>query len=191
MKRTAMTLGHAAALLAACAMAVPAQAQFGGLFGSRDRDSQTESKDDCGEKSSRSIGGRILGGILGQVAGNAARRAGVPIFVPVAELTDQLTATIACKLDPEEQKQAADATLQVTRVASDDEVAEIGATAAWTSGTREGVSGRSTVVAREESALDGADCITVSDVIIVSGEETRADKRMCRPEGSARYSVVA
>lgn len=190
MKRTVMTIGHAAALLAACALAVPAQAQLAGLLGSRDQDSQPESEDDCEEKSSRSVGERILGGILGRAAGNAARRAGVPVFVPVAELTDQLTAAIACKLDPQEQKQAADATLEATRVASDDEVAEIGATAAWTSETREGVAGRSTVVAREESELDGVDCITVSDVIIVSGEETRADKRMCRPPGSARYSVV-
>lgn len=191
MERTAITLRNATAMLAAFALAVPAQAQFGGMFGSNDRDRQTESSDDCEQKASRSVGGRILGGILGRAARDAARRVGVPVFVPVAELTDQLTATIACKLDPEEQKQAADATLQVTRGASDDDVAEIGATAVWTSGTREGVSGRSTVVAREEVALAGGDCITVSDVIIVSGEETRADKRMCRPAGAARYSVVA
>ena len=38
---------------------------------------------------------------------------------------------------------------------------------------------------------NGLQCITVSDVIIVSGEETRADKRMCRRPPAARYAIAA
>ena len=72
-----------------------------------------------------------------------------------------------------------------------DDKAQIGATTTWTSETRDGVSGRSTVTGREQVASNGMDCIMVTDVIIVSGEETRADKRMCRAPGSARYSIAA
>ena len=62
------------------------------------------------------------------------------------------------------------------------------------------VSGTSTVTARENPGRGrgigqgnggGNDCITVTDVIIVEGEETRADKRMCRLAGSPRYTIVA
>jgi hypothetical protein len=63
--------------------------------------------------------------------------------------------------------------------------------AAWTSDTREDVSGTSTVVARNDDAGAGMQCITVSDVIIVKGEETKADKRMCRRPPAARYALVA
>ena len=68
---------------------------------------------------------------------------------------------------------------------------EVGQMAAWTSNTREDVSGTSTVTGRERPGNDGRDCITVTDVIIVDGEETRADKRMCRAPGAARYTIVA
>jgi hypothetical protein len=52
------------------------------------------------------------------------------------------------------------------------------------------VSGTSTVTRRERAKGD-VDCITVTDVVIVQGEETRAEKRMCRAPGSARYSIIA
>ena len=134
-----------------------------------------------------------MGGILGDIGGRLARSAGLPVYVPVSDFTDQISSTIACKLDPEEQEQAAEATLNVTRGAGDDgtKKPEVGTSASWRSNTREDVSGPSTIVGRDEEVLEGADCITVSDVIIVSGEETRADKRMCRPPGSRRYSIVA
>ena len=37
---------------------------------------------------------------------------------------------------------------------------------------------------------DGVQCIRVTDVIIVNGEETRAEKRMCR-RPPARYAIAA
>ena len=192
MRQITRTAGLAASVLATLALAAPAPAQFGGILGSRTRNAATAS-DACGpdQQGRSNAGSRIMGSILGGMAGDAARRAGIPYFVPVDEFADQLSGAIACRLDPEEQKQAADATLEATRGSEGDGRAEIGASAAWTSETRADVSGRSTVTARDESPADGLDCIVVTDVIIVQGEETRADKRMCRAPGSARYAIVA
>jgi len=182
--------GFAASAFALIALAAPAQAQFGGLLGGSRSSNRTS--DGCSEGRSRSAGSRIAGGILGSVAGGLAGRAGgVFNFVPIAGLTDTLTATIACKLDPEEQKKAAEATLDATRGAGEEGEVEVGAMSAWTSETRPDVSGTSTVVARNDEERGGMQCITVSDVIIVSGEETRADKRMCRRPPAARYALAA
>ncbi len=190
--------------IAAAAMAlsaIPAQAQFRGLF--RDAQRGAESAEGCKEGSTGDTARGVIGGLLGGAAGRTARRAGLGQFVPVSEFTDQIPAAIACKLDEEEQKQAAEATLEATRsVASDSGDASgdgadegitgppVGQSASWTSQTRDDVSGTSTVTARETSS-DYADCILVTDIIIVEGEETRAEKRMCRPPGSARYSIIA
>jgi hypothetical protein len=181
---------RAAVALAALSLTVPipAQAQFGSLF-SRKKTEDPAAKEGCGKNEKRSTGNRILGGVVGSIAGSTVGRTWIGRFLPVAEFADQLTGAIACLLDPEEQKQAADATLEATRGGEDGEV-EVGSTAAWTSTTREEVSGTSTVTDRLASA-DGADCITVTDVVIVKGEETTADKRMCRPPGSRRYSLAA
>ena len=161
--------GFAASALALAVLAAPAQAQFGGLLGGSRTSSRTS--DGCAEGSSRSTGSRVAGGILGGIAGGIAGRAGgLFSFVPIAGLTDQLTAAIACKLDPEEQKKAAEATLEATR-GDDSGVVEVGSMAAWTSETREDVAGTSTVVARNDEAGNGYQCITVTDVIIVEGCE--------------------
>lgn len=185
-------IGLIATIAAVASLAAPASAQFGGLGSivSRTREAASGS-DECGEGRGRSnVGGRLLGGIAGRTAGSAASRAGVTQFVPVGEFTDQLSSSIACRLDPQEQKLAADATLAATRGTEGDARPQVGASSAWTSETRDGVSGTSTVTGRE-GEVAGADCIVVTDVIIVAGEETRADKRMCRAPGSARYSIVA
>jgi len=185
--------GLIASITALASLAAPASAQFGGIGSivSRTRNAAAAPDACAGGRGRSNAGGRILGGIVGGMAGDAASRAGVTRFVPVSEFTDQLSSTIACKLNPDEQRQAADATTQITRGTETDDMAQIGATTTWTSETREGVSGSSTVTAREQAEVAGMDCIMVTDVIIVSGEETRADKRMCRAPGSARYSIAA
>lgn len=181
-------IGQAAAALALIGLAAPAQAQFGGLLSGARTSSRTS--DGCAEGRSRSAGSRIAGGILGSMAGSAAGRVGgVFNFVPIAGLTDTLTAAIACKLDPEEQKQAGQATLDATRSAGEQGEVEVGATSQWTSETREDVSGSSTVVARNDDD-GGRQCITVTDVVIVRGEETKADKRMCRKPPARRYALA-
>jgi hypothetical protein len=188
--------GIAASALALIALAAPAQAQFGGILGGAARGaansaaSGSTDNNGCPKGRSRSGGSRVAGGILGgALAGPRAAPAGCSATSPVSELTDQISTAIACKLDPEEQKQAADATLQATRSDGSGE-AQVGDMAAWTSNTREDVSGTSTVTARNDNAGNGLQCITVADVIIVNGEETRADKRMCRRPPAARYAIA-
>ena len=188
------SMRHSVAGLGALALvviAVPVQAQFGGLLGDVSRAATDQSADQCANGKKRSTGSRVLGSVLGSVTNRAASRAGVYSWVPVSGLTDQLTAAIACKLDPEEQKQAAQATLDATRGDGDKAEVAIGTSAAWTSNTRADVSGTSTVIARNDQDTDGMQCIMVSDVIIVQGEETRADKRMCRRPPAARYALSA
>ena len=69
---------------------------------------------------------------------------------------------------------------------------EVGQMAMWTSETRNDVSGTSTVTASDQQAnADGLQCIQVTDVVIVNGEEARADKRMCRRPPAARYTIAA
>ena len=196
-----MSLTFKARRPVACAMlagliAQPVQAQFSGLLRSAPREAVTDAQrgEGCEEGKSSSVGSKVVGGFLGRLAGRAAGRAGVTRWVPVAAFTDQLSEAIACKLDPKEQEQAAEATLKATRSdgegGSTDDLVPVGTSAEWTSQTREDVSGRSTVSSRQASVA-GGDCITVTDVVIIRGEETRADKRMCRPVGSRRYSIVA
>lgn len=191
-------------------IATPVSAQFGRLL---PRDSRnvindaTSNTDNCGNEKKSSVGSRVLGGILGRSSRRAARDVGISTYVPMSEVSGELTKSIACKLEPEEQLQAADATLRATRSLDireegDEESAEgegdvipppppIGSTASWTSESRDDVSGSSTVVGRDEANDTGLECITVTDVIIVSGEETTANKRMCRAPGSRRYALAA
>jgi len=174
--------------IALAASPLPALAQFEGLLNNAKRGAQQA--ETCGKGKKGDTGRGILGGMLGGAVGELARSANLPSFVPVPEFSDQLTESIACRLDPEEQKQAAEATLAATR--TDDPAAqpEVGTSAEWTSTSRQNVSGTSTVTGR--GARGGKrDCITVTDVVIIEGEETRAEKRMCRAPGSARYSIVA
>lgn len=192
----------AVALALAGLLTAPVSAQFGRLI---PRDVQNVTSDataDDGckqEKKKSSAASRVLGGILGRTARKAASDSGVSRWVPSSEFSDQLSESIACRLDPEEQKLAADATLRATRSigGEDEEVSDeeytgppVGSTASWKSNTRDNVSGRSTVVGRDNN--QGAmDCITVTDVIIVEGEETTANKRMCRTPPSRRYAIAA
>lgn len=174
--------------LALTASALPAEAQLGGLFKSGRRGA--EKADSCGKGKKGDTGRGIMGGLLGGAVDQLARSANLPSFVPVPEFSDQLTESIACRLDPEEQKQAAEATLAVTRTDDAEAQPELGTGAQWTSASRANVTGSSTVTGRGNAAGQ-RDCITVTDVVIIEGEETRAEKRMCRAPGSARYAIVA
>lgn len=182
-------------LFGAAAMALgalPAQAQLGNLFNSGRRGA--EKANSCGKGKKGDTGRGIMGGLLGGAVDQLARSAGLPSFVPVPAFSDQITESIACRLDPEEQKQAAEATIAVTRTDDAAGRPEVGASASWTSASRENVSGTSTVTSRDEGKGGKGgnnDCITVTDIVIIEGEEAKAEKRMCRAAGSARYSIVA
>lgn len=194
-----------AALALVCAL--PAQAQFGGLsFGSKKSSTTATTSSGCPEGKKKSAGASILGSMAGSMASRVGGK--FASFVPLPQFAEILTSAIACKLDEKEQKQAADATLAVTRGSDAGEVA-VGQTAEWTSSSRKDVKGKSTIVAVEQvpaappgkakGAGKGGDkqlasasqCITVSDVVIVAGEETTASKRMCKAPGQARYTLMA
>jgi surface antigen len=86
-------------------------------------------------------------------------------------------------LDCREQEQAATATETAVRGGN------VGDSATWQSESRPGVTGTSTVTAVNNNSADGQ-CMTVTDVVIVDGEETRAPKQMCRRPPSNRYVRV-
>jgi len=85
-------------------------------------------------------------------------------------------------LDCQEQQKAANATEEAVR-------GGVGTTSTWRSDTRPGVTGSSTVTAVDAHSADG-DCVTVTDVVIVDGQETRAPKHMCRRPPTNRYVRV-
>ncbi|MBC7986903.1 MAG: hypothetical protein H7X93_09590 [Sphingomonadaceae bacterium] len=174
----------AAALIGVIAMPQPASAQLGGLFGRRSAPAEERGENHCSAEQSaseRAAIGSVIGGVLGGAAGHVG---GFATYIPSTAFADVLAGEIACRLDPEEQEKAAEATLEATRTE------QVGATASWTSDTRRDVSGTSTVQSRQQLA-DGTTCMDVTDVIIVSGEETTATRRMCRAPGSARYTLAA
>ncbi len=194
MQRPVRALVASVVVVATVLPLASANAQFGGMLRrARGATNAAASSDGCATGSSSNAGGRAIGNILSGLANDAANRSGVSSWVPSAEFTDQLSTSIACKLDPEEQKQAADATLEATRGTGSSGTGkpEVGQMSQWTSNTRSDVSGTSTVSSVNLGGNDGRDCIMVTDVIIVGGEETRAEKRMCRAPGSARYSIAA
>ncbi|MEA3012653.1 MAG: hypothetical protein QOD42_1198 [Sphingomonadales bacterium] len=131
----------------------------------------------------RRRGGAVLGAIgrnvLGRVGGGAAANL-------VAPMGSMLGDAVMRLLDCDEQQQAATATEQATERVDREGV---GASASWRSETRPGVAGSSTVTAVEARAPDG-ECLTITDIVIVDGQETTAPKRMCRRPPNNRYVRV-
>lgn len=126
----------------------------------------------------RRQGGAVLGGIargvLGRMGGGAAN-----VILPMGSM---LGDAIMNLLDCDEQEKAATATEEAVRGGN------VGDSASWQSESRPGVTGTSTVTAVDRSG--GDDCMTVTDVVIVDGQETSAPKRMCRRPPSNRYVRV-
>ncbi len=150
----------------------------------RDDQAKRASRDGPDQKCKRARKrGGALGGLIGGVAGSAAGLKGVGTVVS-GLFGAVLVAEIACQLDEKEQKVAAEATVAVTKKE------EVGATANWTSPTREGVGGSSTITALNTEP-NGSKCLAITDIAIVEGEETRVSKRMCRSKPGEPYSVMA
>ena len=173
----------AAAIAIATLAAQPAQAQFLGIGKKKSESSTTTQQCQTSEakKQRNSIFGAIAGSIAGSALGSAgASGAVIGLAVPVGSL---LSTAIIEKLDCKEQVQAAEATNNAVR-------GGVGTSSAWTSGTRANVSGTSTVTG-EDKLADGSNCVTVTDVVIVDGEETTALKRMCRKPGESGYTLAA
>jgi len=137
----------------------------------------------CTPKKKKSGGmfGAIAGGIAGAALGNTGFGGTlIGVGLPVTSL---LTDAIMRKLDCKEQVQAATATDTAVR-------GGVGTTSTWESDTRPGVKGSSTVRDQRASA-DGGSCMLITDVVIVDGEETTVDKRMCRKPGGGNYVLAA
>jgi surface antigen len=134
----------------------------------------------CGRARKR---GGFLGSVLGGVAGQAAGLDGIGSLL-AAGVGGILVGEIACQLTKEEQEEAVKATKKVT------EAEAVGATAEWKSPSREGVSGSSTVTALA-SRPNGRKCMTITDIAIIDGEETRIEKQMCKSRGDKAYVLEA
>ena len=59
----------------------------------------------------------------------------------------------------------------------------------WTSETRPDITGSATASAIAVEAR-GRECLVVTNIIVVNGEETRAPRRMCRTPPSGRFAEV-
>lgn len=159
-------------------VSLPTAAPFDGAAAA-----QSRTGENCEEQKQRNRRrGRGIGGFIGGVAGGRLGPLGsaVSSVLPVGSLLGE---AIAGLLDCREQRQAATATEQAVSEP------EVGSSAAWRSETRANVSGSSTVTAVEASAR-GGECLTVTDVVIIEGEETTAPKRMCRRPPNNRYVRV-
>jgi surface antigen len=147
---------------------------------------QSRTGENCQQQNQRNRRrGRGIGGVLGGIAGGRLGPVGnvVTSVVPVGSLLGE---AVAGMLDCREQQQAAAATQEA--VARAERGGDVGASSSWQSETRPNVSGTSTVTAVDNSG--GDECMSVSDIIIVDGQETEVPKRMCRRPPTNRYVRV-
>lgn len=146
---------------------------------------RAESGEPCKLSQKKKRGSSMFGSVLGGIASGAlgGRASAVTSYIPFNTVATLITDAIACRLDAKEQKQAAAATEEAVR-------GGVGTKTSWTSSSREGVSGTSTVLAQNQTA-GGGSCMDVNDVIIVNGEETTVSKRMCRAPGAGGYVLSA
>lgn len=145
---------------------------------------QTPNPQKCADTSEKKAKRSMFGSVLGSIGGSILGRAGgvgqvASLAMPAASyLGEELLKMLDCK----EQQQAAKATDQAIR-------GGVGTEVAWTSESRANVSGKSKVTG-EEKLADGGQCVTVTDVVIVDGEETTVPKRMCRAKGASAFARV-
>ena len=144
------------------------------------QDNSQKCADTAEKKAKRSMFGSMLGSIAGGVLGRSGVGSQVySLAMPAASyLGDELLKLLDCK----EQQQAATATDQAIK-------GGVGTEVKWTSDSRPNVSGSSKVTGQEASA-DGGTCLTVTDVVIVDGQETTVPKKMCRAPGQSAYVKV-
>ena len=131
------------------------------------------------KKAKRSLFGGIASGLAGGFLGHSGMGSIAMVALPVGSmLSDAIIKLLDCK----EQQQAAKATDDAIR-------GGVGSEVAWKSESRPNVTGKSKVTASQQLA-DGSQCMTVTDVVIVDGEETTVPKRMCRAKGASGYARV-
>lgn len=141
---------------------------------------QPDAQGRCANRESRRRRGNMIGGFGNRVL----NRAGVPSSVAGVGIPTEavLSETITGLLDCREREQAVTATNEAMR-------GGVGTTSTWRSESRPNVSGSSMVTGQTAEA-GGGECMTVTDIVIVEGEETRAPKTMCRRPPNNRYVRV-
>jgi predicted lipid-binding transport protein (Tim44 family) len=139
----------------------------------------TKCADTPQKKAKRSMFGGIASGLAGGFLGRSGMGSVAMVALPVGSL---LSDAIIKLLDCKEQQQAAKATDDAIR-------GGVGSEVTWKSESRPNVTGKSKVTASQQLA-DGGQCMTVTDVVIVDGEETTVPKRMCRAKGASGYARV-
>ena len=96
----------------------------------------------------------------------------------------------ATNIAKKEARLALEKATKVAAKATDDAIrGGVGTEVKWTSESRANVNGTSKVTAQQQLA-DGGTCMTVTDVVIVDGEETTVPKKMCRARGASGYAKV-
>src|SRR5690242_17214250 len=145
---------------------------------------QAHNPQQCQDTAEKKAKRSMFGGLASAIGGSLLGRAGVAGNVVAAALPaasylgDELLKMLDCK----EQQQAAKATDEAMR-------GGVGTEVSWKSESRPNVSGTSKVTGQEQMA-DGGQCLTVTDVVIVDGEETTVPKKMCRAKGASGYVKV-
>jgi hypothetical protein len=145
---------------------------------------QAPSGQKCPDTAAKQARRSMFGSLLGSIGGSVLGRVGAPGEVVAAALpaasylSDELLKMLDCK----EQQQASKATDEAIR-------GGVGTEVSWKSETRANVSGTSKVTGQDQLA-DGTQCLTVSDVVIVDGEETTVPKKMCKAKGGNGYVRV-
>lgn len=145
---------------------------------------QSANSQKCQDTPEKQAKRSMFGGILGSIGGSILGHTGAAGSVVAAALpaTSYLTDELLKLLDCHEQQQAAKATDQAIR-------GGVGTEVDWKSESRPNVTGSSKVTGQEQLA-DGSQCLTVTDVVIVDGNETTVPKKMCRAKGASAYARV-
>lgn len=169
-----------ALVIAGLLIGAPAATFSSTLAGAENPAPQQQCADTAQKKAKRSMFGGLINGLGGSLLGRAGVAGNViSLAMPVGSyLTDELLKMLDCK----EQQQAAKATDDAIR-------GGVGTEVAWKSDSRPNVSGKSTVTGSQQLA-DGTQCMTVTDIVIVDGEETTVPKKMCRAKGASGYARV-
>ena len=154
------------------------------LLSSKPAIAQNQNGQQCADTAEKKAKRSMFGGLISGIGGSLLGHAGVggeviSLAMPASSyLTDELLKMLDCK----EQQQAAKATDQAVR-------GGVGTEVKWQSESRPNVSGSSKVTGQEVAA-DGSQCLTVTDVVIVDGQETTVPKKMCRAKGASAYVKV-
>lgn len=167
-------------LLAVAPVAILSSSAASGQSTNSQQASPGQCQDTPQKQARRSMFGSIIGSIGGGILGHAGTAGSVvaAALPATSYLTDELLKMLDCK----EQQQAAKATDEAIR-------GGVGTEVNWKSDSRPNVTGSSKVTGQEASA-DGGTCLTVTDVVIVDGQETTVPKKMCRAKGASGYVRV-